>query len=274
MMKWTTTAAATLLDQLAHLAPQSSKTRRREWICEGRTLVNGKIVKIPSTWIEADSHIVIDSPAKKIIHPQGVIPILFEDDYLIVLEKPAGLLSVDKDEKPELSLHEIIKARSPKRQAAYPYHRLDKGTSGIILFCKNKESLAVMQEARSDTVRLYEALVEGIPKEEKGCWDSHLKEISPQKVITCASSDGLRCITDYEVIDFDTKTARLQLKLHSGRRHQIRVQAAHAGHPIIGDKLYGAKNDFLGRIALHARYLEITHPVTGKRLEFRSQVPF
>ena len=273
-MKMQTTQAAKLLDQLEFLAPSSSKTSRRDWISDGRVFVNGRTAKLPSEWVESHAEIVLGPQPKRIIHPAGAIPILFEDKYIIVIDKPAGLLSVDKDEGTELSLHRILKDRTGGRERIYPYHRLDQGTSGVILFCKDEGILEKMQDARAQTERLYEALVEGVPEPRSGTWTSNLKEISPQKVIPVSPPEGSHAITHYECVDFDGVTARLHLKLDTGRRHQIRVQTSSAGFPIVGDTLYGSKQRFLGRMGLHARQLEITHPVSGKRMQFKSRVPF
>ncbi len=219
-------------------------------------------------------------------------PVLFEDEHLVVIDKPSGLLSVpdrwDKDTPHCLALLTV----DPSRAQPFVVHRLDKGTSGVVLFAKTPaahKNLSLQFEARS-VLKEYWALVQGIVPESSGSWNDPLAPNPRCPGTMVATPYGKPSRTDYDVVEKFAK-ARLSwlcVKPQTGRTHQIRVHARCAGHPVVGDVLYGSgepvflsrlkkgyklsrdgeEKPLLGRLALHAGSIEITHPETGSRQTF------
>jgi 23S rRNA pseudouridine1911/1915/1917 synthase len=214
---------------------------------------------------------------------EKIIPglkIIFEDDEIIVVNKPAGLLTISTSKEKNktlfhaLSLH--VKKNNPDSKV-FIVHRLDRETSGLLLFAKNERTKMKLQKNWNETVleRKYVALVEGKVKEQKNTILSYLKESKALKVHSSQNpSYGDKAITHYTVLEYLKNTSRVELELETGRKNQIRVHMQEIGHPIVGDKKYGAKTPMLGRIALHAKSLSFTHPKTGKIERFESKVPF
>ncbi|MBI3451146.1 MAG: RluA family pseudouridine synthase [Acidobacteria bacterium] len=213
------------------------------------------------------------------------VPILFEDEHLIVAEKPAGLITVSARSKGEeslwSSLRRMLKARA-KDESIHLVHRLDERASGLLVFAKTegvKRSLKALFE-RHTIDRRYAAIVEGTILKDEGEIRSRLVPLDEPmhrvRSITPKDPESLReaakdAITRYRKRGEGNGVSALEVKLLSGRKHQIRVHFAEAGHPIAGDVLYGAER--AERLFLHAWVLGFTHPVTGKPLEFVSSVP-
>lgn len=207
------------------------------------------------------------------------INLIYEDEDLLVIEKSAGLLSVATAKETEETAFSILKTyiqKSHHRAELYIVHRLDRDTSGILMFAKTKEIQQKLQDNWETTVtkRIYYAVVEGIVQKVEGEIVSSLKE---NKALTMYSSktpgDGQKAITRYRVLKSNARYTLLQVSLQTGRKNQIRVHLQDIGHSIAGDKKYGAATDPLGRLGLHAGILEFFHPVTGKCMHFETPVP-
>lgn len=253
----------TLLETLVKQFPESSKRTLRQWIKWGRVLVDGKIsedIEIPST-----AQIAI---AKKQLAP---LPILFEDRSFIAIDKPTGLLSVPT-EKQVYSALTILRGyfRSPHIFAA---HRLDQDASGVLLFVRGEHMREEMAKrfGAHDLEREYAAIIEGRLAHQEGSWSFPLHEREDFHVIV--SEQGQEARTDYVRIKRSAQFTYLRLRLHTGRKHQIRVHTAHAGHPIIGDQRYGALTNPIKRLGLHAMRLAFQHPLTKRDIEIRSPLP-
>jgi 23S rRNA pseudouridine1911/1915/1917 synthase len=262
----------TLLQALVELHPDSSKTTLRSWIEEGRIYVNDQVVRKNNFEVEDDAEITLGR--KKERKEQGVT-VLFEDDDIIVVNKPSGLLSVAEDVEVSNSLHRILKERvRPKR--IYVVHRLDQGTSGVMVFAKNKWALEGLKEQLKghNIEREYCALVEGRIEEDEGTWESYLFEDKSQYVKETKDENlGQRACSHYKVIKKNDRYSLLSVTLETGRKNQIRVQANSAGHPIAGDKKYGGKSDPFDRLCLHAKVLGFIHPGTKKPMRFEVPMP-
>lgn len=253
------------------MAPDSSKSTLKGWLKAGRVAVDGQEENKPHRVLAPGQEIVLGSKEKRGFDE---LPPLFQDDSLIVIDKPEGLLSVATDKGVGISAHDILKERfRPER--VYVVHRLDRGTSGVMLFalslpCLN--GLKALLEERNVS-RTYMAIVEGI-LEGEGAWESYLWE---DKVFQVHSSqnpkNGRLAITHYEALDHRNGMTLVKFRLETGRKHQIRVQTKEAGHPVLGDRRYGPVKDPIGRLCLHAFLLEFVHPVTGKTFTFHSPVP-
>jgi 23S rRNA pseudouridine1911/1915/1917 synthase len=214
---------------------------------------------------------------------QATIPglkIVFEDPSIIVVEKPAGLLTISSEkEKNKTLFHYLstyVKKEDPKNKV-FIVHRLDRETSGLLVFAKNEQAKYNLQKNWNDVVkeRTYIALVEGKVEKQEDTLVSYLKESKALKVHASKNeSYGQKAITNYKVIEQFKNTTKVELNLETGRKNQIRVQMEEISHPILGDKKYGSKVPFDGRIALHASSLSFIHPVTKKIVKFTSKVPF
>jgi 23S rRNA pseudouridine1911/1915/1917 synthase len=205
--------------------------------------------------------------------------LLYEDEHLIVIDKASGLLSVVTEKGNEETAFSILKnyLRSNNSKAQlYIVHRLDRDTSGVMMFAKSKEAQQKLQDNWENVVtkRIYYAVVEGNVKNAKGEIVSYLKETKSLKMYSSRTQgDGQKAVTRYRVLKSNALYSLLEVELETGRKNQIRVHLQDMGHSIAGDKKYGAVTDPLRRLALHAGILEFSHPITGKCLRFATLVP-
>ncbi|WNQ10360.1 RluA family pseudouridine synthase [Paenibacillus aurantius] len=208
------------------------------------------------------------------------LAILHEDEHLIVIRKEAGLLSIAaRHEENEITaynqLMEHVKRAHPKNRI-FVVHRLDRDTSGVMMFAKSEEVQQALQTAWRESVeeRVYTALVEGIVRKPEGTVSSWLKESKTLRMYSSPyAGDGQHAVTHYKVLQSGNGFSLLEVRLETGRKNQIRVHMQDIGHPIVGDKKYGARSSAIGRLGLHARVLAFLHPVTGERLRFRTDIP-
>jgi 23S rRNA pseudouridine1911/1915/1917 synthase len=253
------------------------RNRVKKLLKFGAISVNGKRVRIYNHPLsEGDKvSIIPKKDLSKDILKRFRIKILFEDDHIIVIDKPAGLLSISTEEEKERTayriLNEYLKA---KGQRVFIVHRLDRDTSGIMVFAKTEEAKRRLQERWHETEKKYIALVEGIPEKKEGVITSKLKESKTLLVYETDSRDAKPSATAYKVLKTAIGYSLLELKLLTGRKNQIRVHLSGIGVPVAGDKKYGAKTNPFNRLCLHAWRLSLTHPVTGKKLIFESKIPF
>lgn len=207
------------------------------------------------------------------------LKIIFEDDSLIVVDKPAGLLSIatakDNTANAYSILRDYVKEHDPMNKI-FVVHRLDRETSGIMMFAKSKEIKLRLQENWNDTIldRTYIALVEReVPKEEQTI-KSYLFESKALIVYSGKNPDkGQLAITHYKVMKKNPRFSLLKVNLETGRKNQIRVHMKEIGHPVVGDKKYGAHVNPIGRLGLHAQVLSFIHPVSGKKMLFETGLP-
>ena len=215
-------------------------------------------------------------PAK--YQPRG-LTVLHEDKDIIVVEKPGGLLTMgterDKSRTAHTILNEYVRKGDPRsRNRIYIVHRLDRETSGILIFAKSESAKNFLQEHWQETDKYYLAVVYGSPTPKNGTISSYLTENSAFTVYsTPDQSAGKLSLTEYTVLKEARGLSLLEIHLLTGRKHQIRVHMSEKGHPVVGDKKYGKGNDAHGTLALHARSLSFTHPVNGKRLTFTAGIP-
>ena len=205
--------------------------------------------------------------------------IVHEDAHVIVIEKASGLLSIATDtEKSKTAysmLSEYVKRFDPKN-LIFIVHRLDRDTSGLMMFAKSKKVQEALQKDWNDSIieRSYVVVVEGEVEKAEGTVTSWLKE---NKALVMFSSqtpdDGQKAITNYKVLKVGKQFSLLEVKLETGRKNQIRVHMKDLGHPVTGDKKYGAKLNPIGQMGLHARVLAFKHPVTGRTLRFDTPIP-
>jgi 23S rRNA pseudouridine1911/1915/1917 synthase len=218
------------------------------------------------------------SPAGTIL-PSGV-EIVYEDESIIVVNKPGGLLTIATDaEKTRTAyayLNAYVRERSPRGDARiFIVHRLDRDTSGLLIFARTEAAKTSLQRHWKAVTKKYNAVVEGIPENPHGTLRSALVESSSLRVHSTDEprDDAKSAVTHYRVLRKGAENALLELTLDTGRKNQIRVQLAEAGHPIVGDEKYGAATDPARRLALHATELNFRHPESGESLSFRSPLP-
>lgn len=205
--------------------------------------------------------------------------ILFEDPYIIVIEKEAGMLSIATAKEKLLTTYSIlsghVKRENPNNRI-FVVHRLDRDTSGIMMFAKSEEVQSAMQRAWQEAVieRTYVAVVEGVVENDEGTIRSFLKENKALVMYsTKVPGEGDEAITHYKVLRRGDAITLVELKLETGRKNQIRVHMKDLGHPVVGDKKYGAKLNLIGRTCLHARVLAFIHPVNGSEVRYETPVP-
>lgn len=261
----------TVAEALHQLYPDSSRRTLQTWLKNGRFRLDGERINredIPMTKGQTLS-------AKETFKAPKVpgLKILYEDRHFIVIDKPVGLLSVPLDDgQSKRSALSLLKEHSGTDQI-FAVHWIDRETSGILLFARGKESeerFDVLFE-NHDILREYYAIVEGRLKENQGTWESNLLELPSLHVID--SPEGKNATTHYKVIRRSAKYTYLKLRLETGRKHQIRVQCQMAGHPVVGDQRYGAIENPLKRLCLHACTLGFKHPFIQKDVKFSSPLP-
>ncbi len=206
-------------------------------------------------------------------------PILYEDEHLIVVNKPAKLLSVATDkEKARTAYHMVtdyVKARRVGDRI-FVLHRLDRDTSGVLMFARDPETKELCQSRWNAvlTRRGYLAVVEGTPKPDRDTIRSFLVETDTHLSFSGAPGKGAKeAITSYQVVKTGGGYALLDINIETGRKNQIRVHMKELGHPVAGDKQYGARTNPIGRLCLHANELSFTHPATGEQITFKAKMP-
>ncbi len=204
------------------------------------------------------------------------LDILYEDQELIVINKPCGLLSEQTEHEKEKTAYSYVKAYlAKKKEKIYLVHRLDQYTSGILMFVKNKKLYDTLTHDWNHYIkkRGYIAVVEGKLPKKKGTIDKYLAESKTQIVYITSKEKGKRAITYYRQIQSSRHYTMLEIHLDTGRKNQIRVHMASLHHPIAGDQKYGAKTNPIKRLALHAHEFMFIHPFTLEEMRFVSQTP-
>lgn len=210
-------------------------------------------------------------------HPR--IKLVYEDNDIIVINKGSGILSVSTDNVKDGTAYSILRdylKKKDPRLMLFVVHRLDRDTSGLMMFAKNVEAKEAMQHNWNNMVlgRRYVAVVEGKVEQEGGVVKSYLAETSQFEVYSTQNPDeGQLAITRFKRLQCNNGYSLMELSLDTGRKNQIRVHMKDLGHPIVGDRKYGAKASPIHRLGLHARTLHFAHPVTKKEMLFETPIP-
>ncbi len=262
-----------LCDRLAALYPDASRRQLRRWLEASRVRVNGVVIRRGNAPVGADDRVELGAPPPRPF--PAPLRLVHEDADLLVVDKPAGLLTIATDRERERTAYKLLMdyAHDSGRRI-FIVHRLDRETSGLIVFAKSydaKRRLQAQFEART-AERVYHAVVEGVVKESEGTLTSRLTEDRSLRVRPARGRAGREAVTRYRVLEQRRVTTLLELALVTGRRGQIRTQLAAAGHPIVGDSAYGSRLDPLRRVCLHATRLAFVHP-RGGRVSFDSPTP-
>ncbi|MEN9575356.1 MAG: hypothetical protein RL514_3211 [Verrucomicrobiota bacterium] len=261
--------------------PKVGKSKVRQGLKFGAILVNGQgTTQFDQALRPGD---VVSMRSEQDRHTRNSLPtamvILFEDDHLIVIHKPKKLLSMASETEREKTAYSYLTdyvrgGNERSRARIFIVHRLDRETSGLMVFARTVEAKERLQANWDQGEKRYLAIVEGGPQADRGVLESDLDEASPFKVYSVPASHLTRhATTHYEVLRRTAHLTLLELRLATGRRHQIRVQLAEIGCPIIGDEKYSARTDPAKRLGLHACRLKFRHPITGEELQFESPLP-
>ncbi len=298
---------AALLSYLFEIFPDRSRTTVKNLLGKGQVLVNGEACTAFDRPLKAGDKITvlpkgisiarsIKADAREEVEKAGV-QILFEDEHYIVVDKPSGMLTVatGKEKNTLYRLlnayvkvnarmqrkEDLISGREPDRSTAkiWIVHRLDRGTSGVLVFAKTERAKDILQSKWKELVsqRAYVAWLEGLVEKDRGVVQSWLLENAKSLKMNSFPEevrDGQLAITHYKVLSRSRHYTQVEFSLETGRKNQIRVHAAlDLGHPVAGDEKYGAQTDPVHRLALHAATLVFRHPFTQKTVRCSSPLP-
>jgi 23S rRNA pseudouridine1911/1915/1917 synthase len=286
---------------LAAALPTLTRSRVKALIESRRVSLadGGTVVEEPSRKVKTGERFIVDIPAPEPAEPEPqalALDILFEDDDLLVLNKPAGLVVHPAPGNPDNTLVNALLAHCGGSLSGIGgvrrpgiVHRLDKNTSGVMVVAKNDAAHQGLSKlfAAHDLTRIYQALVWGAPKEKQGTIDAAIgRHPVDRKRMAVRTTSGRRAVTDYWL---ETRfgpplapvASLMGAKLHTGRTHQVRVHLAHIGCPVVGDPVYGRRRNSAGpgslksfeRQALHAAILEFRHPRTRREMTFATELP-
>ena len=270
-MKYVLEKAMNLLEALATSHPESSRNTLRKWIKDGRVMVDDKQMTETNAILQKGQTVVLSG--QKMKHERG-LKIIYEDEHLVVVNKPSGLLSVATNFETKRTAHAFLKEHYSSKKV-YVIHRLDFETSGLMVFALSWKAYVALKEALAQRLvtRIYNGIVEG-KLEGSGMWKSYLQEDAKYHVHTSKNPEfGEEAITHYDVLQPGSRYSFVRFQLQTGKKNQIRVQAKEHGHPLVGDSKYGAVHNPIKRVALHASKLSFCHPVSQKNLSFDAPLP-
>ena len=279
LTKLTVKEKALLMEFLLSKMGGMSRSTVKSLLSHRQVSVNDKVTTQFDTPLRINDRVTINHSHGNVELSHPKLRIIYEDSDLIIVEKKEGLLTVTTGTGLEITAFSILKNYVKKSSAAnkiYTVHRLDRETSGVLLFSKNRDIQHFLRNNWHEVVtrRVYSAVVEGKVLKEEDQIVSWLTENEVSLKIKSASYDngGKQAITNYKRVKFTEDYSLLEIELETGRKNQIRVHMESIGHPIVGDRKYGSTVN-IGRLALHARVLEFYHPVTGELVHFESPVP-
>lgn len=272
-------APVKLMEHLSASMPDRKRTFIKQLLSHNQVAVNGRPESQFDLELQPTDSVKVNFTHEFKVFNNRRLKIVYEDDDIIVVEKGYGLLSMGNDKKPDNTAYSIlrdyVKWTNPLNKI-FIVHRLDRDTSGLMMFAKSMEAKEKMQHNWNNMVlnRVYVAVVEGEPAEKEGTVKSYLVENSRYEVYsTDDPKKGQLAVTRYRTIQTNGKYSLLELELDTGRKNQIRVHMHDLGHPISGDTKYGAEKSPLHRLALHAKTLRFIHPITRQIMDFSSRVP-
>lgn len=266
-----------------------SRNSVKKLLSEHKVLVNGAVTTQYNFPLAKDDEVKIakssvksaPNPAKSKSRPASTPAlkpyIIYEDDDFLAINKPAGLLSVQSDKERHCAYTMAVEYLKETSPSARPYilHRIDKETSGVLVFAKNIKLHSMLKTHWNDvvTMREYYAVVSGTPEEPSGHLVHYLKENDLHMVYVSKDHRGRKAVTDYETVKSSGTCSLLRVVISTGRKNQIRAQLNEIGHPVLGDDKFHYVESPIGRLCLHASILEFLHPITKKPMRFHAPVP-
>ena len=277
-MRYTVRAPGSLGECLGRLLAEASGRTRKQLLASGRVRVNGATARRADVALAAGDVVELATRGPRSALPPG-LQLRHEDDELIVVDKPAGLLTIATEHERRRTVYAHLTALARSRQPparVFVVHRLDRLASGLLVFATSPGAKRTLQAqfAAHTVERAYLAVVEGRVARPAGTVVSRLLDDAPGPVRqTRDPQRGRQAVTHWRVVRAATRHTLLEVRLETGRRNQIRVHLARLGHPIAGDVAYGSRTDPFGRLALHAHVLGFEHPGTAARMRFVSPAP-
>jgi len=276
--KFKVTTETTLLPFLQNCFPKKSRNYVKGLLTRGQVRIGNTIAKHYAIGLRP-GQVVTVLAAQSQVQTGPEISVIYEDDDIIVIDKPCGMLSISTDKEKEATAYhavtDLVKSRSAQNRV-FIVHRLDRETSGVMLFAKTELMKNLLQENWDELVthRGYAAVVEGEPKNPEGRIVSWLLQTKTLLVYSSKTpGDGKKAITNYKTVKTSGEYSLLDVSLETGRKNQIRVHMKDLGNPVVGDKKYGAAIDPLKRLGLHASGLIVKHPVSGEIMRFEAKIP-
>ncbi|MBD5314436.1 MAG: RluA family pseudouridine synthase [Bacteroides sp.] len=268
-----------LLEFLIQAMPERKRTAIKNLLSHNQIAVNGLPVTQFDTPLKPGDEVKANLTREFRVFYNRRLRLVYEDDDIIVVNKGYGLLSMGTDKIKEGTaysiLREYLKWKDP-RNKLFIVHRLDRDTSGLMVFAKSEEAKERLQHNWNNMVlsRKYLAVVEGRPDPAEGTVQSYLAENSRYEVYSTQNpEEGQLAVTRYKTLKSRNGYSLMEVSLDTGRKNQIRVHMKDLGHPIAGDRRYGAKSSPIHRMALHAQTLRFVHPMTRKDMNFSTPVP-
>lgn len=268
----------TLLPFLLENIKDKSRSGVKSLLVHGQVSVNGCSTTRHDTPLTEGDKVTVARKKQVALLRHPLLRIVYEDDYLIVADKKNGLLSVGTDREQRKTaffiLSEHIKKADPASKL-FVVHRLDRETSGLLIYAKDQSIQEALQKNWKETVldRRYAAVIEGRLPSHSGLVSTYLNEDRNLKMWACDKGEGAKAVTGYEVVREGREYSLIELSLQTGKKNQIRAHMEWTKTPIAGDKKYGAKTNPANRVCLHACRLRFRHPVTGETLDFSTGTP-
>ncbi len=268
-----------LLDFLYAHITNDSKNNIKHYLTNHQVLVNGSCITQYNFLVYKEDMVQLSkNPIKDEKKEKIKLDIIYEDDELIVINKPSGLLSIESDNEKSNTAYRLLTnyvQRKDKMARIFIVHRIDKDTSGVLLVAKNEKIKNLLQHNWQKIVnkREYIAICEGIFKPKSGTIKSYLKSNSNNLMYSTKDPKGQLAITHYKVLKENKKYSLVDVFIDSGRKNQIRVHMGDLGHHVVGDDKYGKVSNPINRLGLHAYVLSFTHPITKKVMTFKAKLP-
>ncbi|MGY0395229.1 RluA family pseudouridine synthase [Fusobacterium sp.] len=267
-----------LMKFLMEKMPENSRNSIKSLLTQRRVMVDEKVVSQYNAPLKA-GQIVSIGKTRITKHNLDGVSIVFEDKDILVVEKERGILSVATKNEREKTAYNILKnylkEKDPKDKI-FVVHRLDRDTSGVMIFAKSEKAQDILQTTWNDSVkeRTYVALVEGNVKKDRDTIISYLAENKAMVTYsTTNEEEGKKAISHYKVLKRNKNFSLLEVNIETGRKNQIRVHMQDLGHSVVGDKKYGSTKNPIRRLGLHAHTIVFVHPITKEVLSFTSKIP-
>ncbi len=268
-----------LLDALAIICPGVSRSELKRRIVHGRVTLNGMACKQPHAPVTASDKVLFQGGKSK-SYPKSRSPfrILFEDEHILAVDKPAGILTYGEKGTGGTSVYreltDFLRKRKGSRETVFVVHRLDREVSGVLMFSKSESLQQKFKENWRSVSKRYLALVEGEVKKKEGTIRSYLTEDDHFRVHSTGERESARlAVTRYKVLKVTENYTLLEIEPETGRKNQIRVHLSEMGHPVVGDYRYGADSKVKRRVRLHAFLIQFEHPLTGREIRIISREP-
>lgn len=265
-------AESHLLPWLLTALKPMSRSKVKLWLREGLVAVNGVAVTRHDFPIGSQDRIEIVRGQRE-PDSRSKLTVLFRDESLVAIDKPAGLLSVATDsEKLDTA---FVRIKTELECRPFVVHRLDRETSGVLLFARSDRARDALQAGWNEVEKTYLAVVEGVPRESEGIIENYLTEMKNLRVrATKGEIPGSKLAsTRYRLLQKVGRYSLLEVRIRTGRKHQIRVHLSGMGCPVVGDNAYGSRDDFLKRLGLHAWRLAFEHPEKREHVEIEAAIP-